>query len=269
MGDGLVEAVLGHADGGRADVELADVHGVERRIPCARAPGEQVVRADGIVVQGKVGHVLLVGNDVLLQLVSLVPVVGHEEGVVVGAVLDLAQGGDHLGFVAVADVVLLAVRHPGAVRPGCEGGLGCVDVGAVRPLGEAEGEDRPLLEKLGGPAFRRFVCAHPDRPQPQDAHLEAVPVAQPVERQQFAVFAVAGRVPTAVRVAAGVRPGGEQLGKDLLPGNEIDKPPVPHLPVEVFGQPGLAHVLEKGDGLVHDGTRAGVGREALVLSRLQ
>ncbi len=30
MGDGLVEAVFGNADGGRADVELADVYGVER-----------------------------------------------------------------------------------------------------------------------------------------------------------------------------------------------------------------------------------------------
>ena len=30
MGDGLIEAVFGHADGGRADVELADVYGVER-----------------------------------------------------------------------------------------------------------------------------------------------------------------------------------------------------------------------------------------------
>ena len=33
MGDGFIKAVLGHADGGRADVELADVHGIERRIP--------------------------------------------------------------------------------------------------------------------------------------------------------------------------------------------------------------------------------------------
>ncbi len=149
MGDGLVEAVLGHTDGGRADVELADVHGIERRIPGLRAPGEDVVFGDGVIMQGEVGYVLLVGDDVLLQLIGLVAVVGDKEGVVVRAVLDLAQGGDHLGLVAVADVVLLAVGHPGAVAFRGQGRLGGVDVRAMGPLGKAEGEDRPFLEQLG------------------------------------------------------------------------------------------------------------------------
>ena len=38
--------------------------------------------------------------------------------------LDLAQGGNHLGLIAVADVVLLAAGHVGAVALGGQCGLG-------------------------------------------------------------------------------------------------------------------------------------------------
>ncbi len=177
MGDGLVETVLGKAQRGGADVELADVHGVERRVPCVRSPREDVVFGDGVVVQCEVRYVLLVGDDVLLQLIGLVAVVGDEEGVVVGAVLDLAQGGYHLGLVAVPDVILFAVGDPGAVALGGQRRFRGVDVRAVGPLGEAEREDGAFFQELGGLPLGLFVRAHPDGAQPQNGHLEAVPVA--------------------------------------------------------------------------------------------
>ena len=163
--DGLVEAVLGNADGCRADVELADVHGIERRVPRMGAPGEDVVFGDGVVVEREVGNVLLVADDVLLELIGLVAVVGGEEGVIVGAVLDLAQGGDHLGLVAVADVVLLAVGHERTVTLGGQRGLGGVDVCAVGALGKTEGEDGAALEQLCSPFLGLLVGAHPDGAQ--------------------------------------------------------------------------------------------------------
>jgi len=160
--DGLVEAVLGNADGCRADVELADVYGIERRVPRMGAPGEDVVFGDWVVVEREVGNVLLVADDVLLELIGLVAVVGGEEGVVVGAVLDLAQGGDHLGLVAVADVVLLAVGDKRAVTLGGESRLGGVDVCAVGALGKPEGEDGPAPEQLCRPLLGLLVRTHPD-----------------------------------------------------------------------------------------------------------
>ena len=65
MGNGLVETALGHSDGCRPDIELADVHRIKRRIPSVGAAGKDVFLGDGIVVEGEVGDVLLMGNDVL------------------------------------------------------------------------------------------------------------------------------------------------------------------------------------------------------------
>ena len=115
MGNGFIKAVFGHADRGRTDIELADVHGIERRIPGMRSAGENIVLGDGVIMKREVGNVFLMGNDVLLQLIGLVAVIGDKEGIVVRAVLDLAQRGDHLRLVAVADIIFFAVGHPGAV----------------------------------------------------------------------------------------------------------------------------------------------------------
>ena len=150
-----------------------------------RTTGEDVVFGDGVVVQHEVGYIFLVGDDVFLQLIGLVAVVGGKEGVVIGAVLDLAQGGYHLGLVAVADVVFLAVGHKRAIALRRQCCLYGVDVGAVRALGKSEGEDGALFQELGRLLFGLFIRAHPDGPQPQDGNLEAVPVSQAVEGQQF------------------------------------------------------------------------------------
>ena len=40
MRDGFIEAVLGNPDGGRTDIELTDVNGIQGRIPGMRIPGK-------------------------------------------------------------------------------------------------------------------------------------------------------------------------------------------------------------------------------------
>ena len=58
------------------------------------------------------------GNNVLFQLIGFMLVIGDKEGIVVCPVLDLAQRGNHLRFVAVADIIFFAIGHPGAVLCG-------------------------------------------------------------------------------------------------------------------------------------------------------
>lgn len=54
-----------------------------------------------------------------------------------------AEHRDHAGQVAVADVVLAAVRRVRPVRVRCQHHVGRVDIGAVVLLGQPEGEDLP------------------------------------------------------------------------------------------------------------------------------
>ncbi len=214
---------------------------------------------DGIVVQGKLGDVFLVGDDVALQLKGLVAEVGDKEAVVVGPVPDLAQGGDHLRLVAVADVVFLTPGQPTALVVGEEARLCGVDVRPVRPLRKAEGEDGAVLQKSRRFLFGRFVTAHPDGAKAENGHLEAVPVAEAVKGQQFAEFAVSGRIPAAVGIV-GVFLRREQLVEDLLLFQKIEELPVPDAAPVVLRQLGLAHpIFKKIDGLVHDGLRPFVG----------
>jgi len=195
--------------------------------------------------------------------------IGDKEGVVIRAVLDLTQRGDHLRLIAVADVILFAVGHPSAVRLRHESRFGGIDVRAMRPFGKAESEDRPFFQQIGGLLFGLFIGAHPDGPQPQNGDLKAVPVAQTVKGEQLAVFTVAGRVPAAVRIPAAVCAGREQFGENLFPADEIDKLPVPDFLVEIFRDARFAHLFEEGDGFVHNGPRARVGHQGLILFRLQ
>ena len=104
------------------------------------------------------------------------PAVGGEEDVAVRA-LDVGAAAEHRhhpGEVAVADVVLAAVGAEAAVAVGREDHVGRVDVGAVRLLGEAEGEDRAVVEQRrprarGPPAFS--LCQIGPRPRIVTCHV--------------------------------------------------------------------------------------------------
>ena len=101
--------------------------------------------------------------------------VGGEEDVALRA-LDVgaaAEDRDHPGHVAVADVVLAAVGAEAAVAVGREDHVGRVDVGAVLALGEAEGEDRALVEQLRRRAARAAslsLCQIGPRPRIVTCH---------------------------------------------------------------------------------------------------
>jgi len=110
------------------------------------ATGEDIFIGNGVVVHGKVGYILLMGDNVFLQLIGLVAVVSNKEGVVIRAVFDFAQGRDHLGFVAVADVVFLTIGNVSACTFRCECCPHRVDVRAVVLLGKTKGEDRSFLK---------------------------------------------------------------------------------------------------------------------------
>ncbi|MCK7514229.1 MAG: hypothetical protein MZV70_66235 [Desulfobacterales bacterium] len=127
-----------------------------------------------------------------------------------------------------------------------------VDIRAMRSFGQTKGEDRSFFEQLGSLFLGLFIRAHPDGAQAQDADLEAVPVTQPVKGQQFTVFAVAGRVPAAVRITAGILARGEQLGEDLFFADKIDEFAVPDLLIEILRESGLTHLFEEGNGFVHN-----------------
>jgi len=107
--DGFIEAVLGNTEGGRADVELADVDGVERGIPRMGPTRENIVVSDGVIMQIEIGYIFLMGDDVLFQFKCLVEVIGDKEGIVICAIFYLAQSRNHQSFITVADVVFLAV----------------------------------------------------------------------------------------------------------------------------------------------------------------
>ncbi len=106
--DGLVESMLADSDGTPPEVELADVDRVQHVIPRLLALLEDVSVGDGIVVQGVLGHVILVVDDVLHTLVVRMFGIDGEKDIL-AAVGHLAEGGNHRGLVAIADVVLVAV----------------------------------------------------------------------------------------------------------------------------------------------------------------
>ena len=150
--DRLVEGVGADADRGPAEVELADVDGVERGVP-GFAPTRQDVRVGyGVVAQGEMTDVVLRVADVLDAVVALVAGIDDEEDVVVRPrpfLGDLAEDRDQRGVVGVADVVLLAPGEVAAVGLRVERHLARVEIGAVLLLREAEGEDAALLRGTG------------------------------------------------------------------------------------------------------------------------
>ena len=151
------------------------------------------------------------------------------------------------GQVAVADVVLAAARGEAAVAVGRQDHVGRVDVGAVLLLGEAEREDRAVLEQLGGAAACGRVVALPDRAEPEDRDLPRVPVRQAVEAGDLAERADARGVPALVRVAGRFRRGRQQRREDALALDELQEVGVPGALVIVLLERRLAARLEEVD----------------------
>ena len=162
---------------------------------------------DRVVAQLELADVVLRVDDVADQLVVRVLGVGREEGVAVRPLdaVDPAEDRDHRRLVAVADVVLAAVGAASRRRRvRREDHVGRVDVGAVGPLGEPEGEDLAVLEQPRGPRPGRLVLGHEDRPEPEDRDLPRVPVGEPVEGGDLVERADPLRVPAPLGIAAAV-----------------------------------------------------------------
>ena len=202
-----------------------------------------------VVVEAKLADVVLRVDDVLDQRVLRVPAVGREEDVAVRA-LDVGAAAEHrhhAGEVAVADVVLAAARGEAAVAGRRQHHVGRVDVRAVLLLGEAEREDRAVLEQLGGAPPGGRVVALPDRAEPEDRDLPRVPVGEPVEAGDLAERADAGGVPALVRVAAGLGGRSQQRREDALALDELQEVGVPGALVVVLLERRLAAGLEEVD----------------------
>ncbi len=249
--DGLVHRVLADADGGGAEVELADVDGVQGRVE-GRAPGVQdVLGADRVAVEAELADVLRGVDDVLHDVVRRVAAVGGEEDVAVGA-LDVgaaAEDGDETGGVAVADVVLGAGRAEAAVGLGLQQHVGGVDVGAVGLLGQAEGEHLPLGKEFRGAGAGGGVVALPDRAEAEDGDLPRVPVVEAVEAEDLVESSYPRGVPALVRLvlAGGGGRGQERREQAFLrgEGKEVGQPGAGAV---VLDEPALATVLEPVDG---------------------
>ena len=202
-----------------------------------------------VVLQPELADEVLRVDDVLDQPVLRVPAVGREEDVAVGA-LDVgaaAEDGHHAGEVAVADVVLAAGRGEAAVARGREHHVRRVDVRAMLFLGEAEREDRAVVEQLGRAAPGGGVLALPDRAEPEDRDLPRVPVRQPVEAGDLAERGDASGVPALVRVAAGLGRGGQHRREDALALHELQEVGVPGALVVMLLERRLAAGLEELD----------------------
>ena len=134
--DRFIEAMFRNPERSGADVEFTDVDGVERTIPGMRSAGKNIILGDGIVMQGKIGDILLMGiQRSFFSSYALVPEIGDKECVVVRTVLDFAQRGNHFRFVAVADVVFFTPGNPCSVFLRCQRGFSRVDICAVGALG--------------------------------------------------------------------------------------------------------------------------------------
>ena len=266
MVDGLVEGVRADADRGPAEVELPDVHGVERRVPGVVALGEDVRLGDGIVVERELRDEVLAVDDVLHALVLLVRGIRDEEDVL-AAPRELPERRDHRRLVGVADVVLPAARAVRSLTRRDQAHLRGVHVGAVLLLGEPEREDAAVLEMLGGAAFHGLVAAHPDRAEAEHGDLPRVPVLQAVECKDLRELADPPGVPA--RPGTAVARGRAHGGEDALALHEVQEIRVPDARVVVGLQTALPLALEEVDRAEHDLARALVGICPPVVLRVQ
>src|SRR5690606_18582273 len=90
-------------------------------------------------------------------------------------------------------------------------------------FGQTKSKDRSFFKQISSLFLGLLIGAHPYGSQSQNGHLETIPVTQAVESQQFAIFTVASRVPTAIRITTPILAGSKKLRKDLFFTNEIDK----------------------------------------------
>ncbi len=263
VGHGLVHRVLADADRGGAEVELADVDGVEGGVEGGPAGVQDVVRADRVVLEAELADVLGGVDDVLHQVVGRVAAVGGEEHVPVRA-LDVgatAEDGDESGGIAVADVVLGAGGPESAVAVGLQQHVGGVDVGAVRLLRQAEGEHLALGEEFGRAGAGGGVVALPDGAEAEDGHLPRVPVVEAVEPEDLVEGGDPGGVPALVGVAVGGGGRREERGEQAFLGGEGEEVRQPGAGPVVLDQPALAALLEPVDGGAQQ--PAGLGVEVL------
>nr|BFE73348.1 hypothetical protein GCM10020092_066490 [Actinoplanes digitatis] len=270
VGDGLVHRVLADADGGGAEVELADVDGVERGVERGAAGVQHVLLAYRVVLEPELADVHLRVHDVLHQVVRGVPAVGGEEDVAVRPVDVGAAAEDRHepGDVAVADVVLGAARQEAARGVRGEDHVGGVDVGAVAALGEPERHDVPVGEQPRRVCPGDRVGALPDRAEAEDGDLPGVPVAEAVEAEDLAQGRVAGGVPPLGGFVAVGRRGQERREQAFL-GGEVQEVAVPG-PVDVAAQELLlTAVLEEVDGGAQQPAGLGVEVRGIVGVRVE
>ena len=279
VGDGLEERVLDHADAAVAEIELADVDGVERGREGLRPFVEQVGGGHRVVLQPEVADIHLTVDDALDQVIVVVAAVGGEPDVALGA-LDVTAPGEHRhhrGDVAVADVVLLAVGAEqnarlgiGAARCGRgEDEVGVVDVGAVVALGQRERHHLTVVEVGGGLALGDLVVALPDRAETQDGHLLGVPVRQPVEPEDLRQRRVARRVPALVRITVGISGRGQERREQLFLADELEELRGPHRTAILGQQLRLALGLEPLDGGLQQPPRLGIEMLGVVGGRVE
>ena len=249
MCDRLVERVLADADRREAQVELADVDGVQRGVERVLAGMQDVLLLHGIVFETELADEVLRVDDVLDQPVLRMPAVGREEDVAVRSfdVGATAEHRHHAGQVSVADVVLAAGRGEAAVVRGREHHVRRVDVRAVLFLGEAEREDRAVVEQIGRAPPGGGVLALPDRAESEDRDLPRVPVRQAVEAGDLAERGDARGVPALVRIAAGFGRGGQHGREDPLALDELQEVRVPGALVILLLERRLAAGLEELD----------------------
>ena len=200
VGDGFVKCMGTDADGRPAQVVFAHIDGVQGRVPGIAPPGEDVFFANGIPLQGILGHIVLGADHVFNQIVVLVPGVCHEEHIFIGLRV-LAKGRHQGSLVGVADVVFAAVGHILAFPQGCQGHFAGVKVGAVCFFRQAKGKNTAILQKFGGLYLYGLVIAHPDGAQAENGHLPGVPIRKAVKPQNFVEGTVSVGVPPAIVAA--------------------------------------------------------------------
>jgi len=239
------------ADRCPAEIELADVDGVEGRVPGVGARGEHLLLGDRIGAQGELGDVHLGLDDVLHALVVRVVRSDREEDVLAG-VRVLSEDAEQRGLVAVADVVLATVRLVGAIGHLCEHHLARVEVGAMGLLRQAEAEDATVEQVLCGALLDLRSIGHPQRSEAEDADLPGVPVGEPVEAEDLVENTVPAGVPARIGIVDRVL-GGRQHGReDTVLFDEVEEVAVPASLVVVLLETDLALRLEELDGLLHD-----------------
>lgn len=272
MGDSLVHGVFADADRGGAQVELADVDGVEGGVEGGAAGVQDVLGLDGVVLQAELADELGRVDDVLEQVVGRVTAVGGEEDVAVGTlnIGAAAEDGDESGGIAVAYVVLGAGGTEAAVAVRLQQHVGGVDVGAVRLLGQAEGEHLALVEELGGAVAGGCVVALPDRAEAEDGHLPGVPVVQAVEAEDLVERGDARGVPSLVRLSRSGGGGGRQEGgEQVLLRGEGEEVTEPGACAVVLDQLSLPTYLEPVDGGTQQAARLGIEVRGVVGARVE